>query len=138
MKDNLDTHIKMAYNPEQERLAKLNDIEDKNHQDYLNRLAKNDDASLLNRMKNNQILVAENDKMLKKREYERQLAKMKDLEDGINAQGENGAFQIGKEVDLEDERQRKNLYKQTLLYQQAMNEHNRHNFGKMTYTGTFS
>ena len=42
---------------------------------------------------------------------------------------------LEKDQDLEADRQKKNLYKQTLLYQQAMNEHNKHNFGKMTYAG---
>ena len=57
------------------------------------------------------------------------------MEEDNYAQGEKNAFMIGQEADLEADKMRKNLYKQTLLYQQAMNEHNKNNFGKMTYAG---
>jgi len=133
MKGNYEAHQKMAYLPQQEKLAKLNGIEDKNQRDFLKRQAQGDDASNLNRLKNNQILVAENDKMLKKKKFDEELERMKRAEDELNAKGQNTAFQIGKELDLEEEKERKNIYKQTLLYQQAMNEHNKHNFGKMTF-----
>uniref|UniRef100_A0A7S3N2P5 Uncharacterized protein n=2 Tax=Euplotes harpa TaxID=151035 RepID=A0A7S3N2P5_9SPIT len=132
MKSNLDTHKKLVYDPEQEKLAKLRSIQDRNEEEFLRKQAKGDDFGVIDRLKNNQLIYAENDKMLKNKQYMKDLEKMKQLEDGINAQGERNAFQIGTEVDLEVERQKKNLYKQTLLYQQAMNEHNKHNFGKMT------
>lgn len=121
MKGNFDTHQKMAYLPHQEKLAKLNGIEDKNHMDFLKKQAQDDDNSHLNRMKNNQILVAENDKMLKKREFDRELERMKQVEEDLRAKGQNNAYMFGKELNEEEEKEKKNIYKQTLLYQQAMN-----------------
>jgi hypothetical protein len=135
MQRNYESHLKLAYSPEQEKMAKLTSIESKNHEDFLRRQAKNDDCGNLHRLRNNQIMIDENDKMRKKKEYERELERMKMLEDDIQAKGENNAFQIGHEVDMEEQQRKKNLYKQMLLYQQAMNEHNKHNFGKMTYAG---
>lgn len=121
MKENYEAHQKLAYNPSQDRLARLNMIENKNREDFLKKQAQNDDNSYVNVLKNNQILVAENDKMLKNKEYGRELERMKEAEDNLLAQGEKNAFQIGLEMDLEEENRKKNLYKQTLLYQQAMN-----------------
>ena len=136
MQDNVDMHNKMVYSPEKEKLNKLMKIQDRDHENYLRRLAQGDDHGFINKLKNNQILVAENDKLMKKnRQYMKELDDLKQKEDDINAQGEKNAFQIGREADYETDRQKKNLYKQTLLYQQAMNEHNRHNFGKMTDAG---
>lgn len=120
MKGNFDTHQKMAYQPELEKKAMLNGIEDKNHMNFLRKQALDDDNSHLNRIKNNQILVAENDKMLKKKQFDDELARMKQIEDDLKSKGQNNAYQIGKEIDHEEERERKNLYRQTLLYQQAM------------------
>lgn len=121
MKGNFEAHQKMAYLPQQEKLAKLDGIEDKNHRDFLKRQAQNDDTSNLNRLKNNQILVAENDMMLKKKKFDEELERMKRIDDELKAKGQNTAFQIGKEIDHEEEKERKNIYRQTLLYQQAMN-----------------
>lgn len=135
MQNNYDTHRKLAYDPEMEKLSRLASIENKNHSDFLRKQAQNDDNGMLNRLKNNQVLVAENDKMLKKKEYDRELERMKQIEDDIVAKGELNAFKIGQEASAEEEKRKKNLYKQTLLYQQAMSEHNKHNFGKMTYAG---
>jgi hypothetical protein len=125
----------MAYDPEQQKLARMAGIEDKNHENYLRKQAQSDDHGLMDRMKNNQIMIDENDKMRKKKEYDEELERMKKVEDDINAKGEMNAFQIGQEVDLEEMNRKKNLYKQMLLYQQAMNEHNKNSFGKMTYAG---
>ena len=121
MKENYDAHLKLAYSPEQQKLAKLRGIENKNHDEMLKKQSQNDDNDHLNRMKNNQILVDENDKMRKKKEFDKQLERMKDMEDDMKAKGELDAYRIGQELDLEEQRRKKYLYKQTLLYQQAMN-----------------
>lgn len=135
MKGNYDVNYKMAYSPQQQRLDKLNSIEDKDHEAFLRKQAQNDDHSYLNRLKNNQILIDENDKMRKKKEFDLEIERMKKYEEDMIAKGEQNAFRMGQEANFEDENMRKNLYRQTLLYQQAMNEHNKHNFGKMTYAG---
>ena len=135
MQDNNDMHMKMVYSPEKEKLNKLMEIQDKDHENFIRKQAQGDDNGYINRLKNNQLLVAENDKLMKNRKYMKELDDLKQREDDIAAQGEKNAFQFGRDADLETERQKKNLYKQTLLYQQAMNEHNRHNFGKMTEAG---
>ena len=88
MKDNYNMHYKLAYSPLQDRLSKLQGIEAKNEQEFLRKQAHDDEHGHLNRLKNNQILIAENDKMLKKREYERELERMKKAEDDIHAKGE--------------------------------------------------
>jgi hypothetical protein len=59
MKGNYDVNYKMAYSPQQQRLDKLNSIEDKDHEAFLRKQAQNDDHSYLNRLKNNQILIEE-------------------------------------------------------------------------------
>lgn len=121
MKENFDAHQKLAYNPGQDKLARLTRIEDKNHEDFLKKQAQNEDNTYLNRLKNNQILVAENDKMKKNKEYQQELERMKMMEDDLIAKGEKNAYQLGQEMSLEEENKKKNLYRQTLLYQQAMN-----------------
>lgn len=77
MKGNYDVNYKMAYSPQQQRLDKLNSIEDKDHEAFLRKQAQNDDHSYLNRLKNNQILIDENDKMRKKKEFDLEIEKMK-------------------------------------------------------------
>ena len=113
-------------------------IQDRDHENYLRKLAHADDHGFICKFMNNLILVAENDKHMKNRQYMKEPDDLKQKEDDILAHGEKNAFQIGREADFETDRQKKNLYKQTLLYQQAMNEHNRHNFGKMADAGNIN
>lgn len=135
MNGNVDMHLKQVLSPEQERLNKLRNTEDKNYQDYLRKQAQGDENGQLNRLKHKQLWKEENDKMLKSKQYQQELDRMEQLEEDMKARNERNAFQIGKEVDLEEQKRKQDLYKQTLLYQQAMNQHNKHNFGKMTFAG---
>jgi hypothetical protein len=131
MKGNYDANYKMVYSPQQQKLAKLQSDEDKANEIFLRKQAQHDDLSYLNRLKNNQILIDENDKMRKKKEYDIELERINYMHD----KGRNDGLNIGHETSLEELKMQQNLYKQTLLYQHAMNEHNKHNFGKMTYAG---
>jgi len=135
MQGNLDIHSKMVLSPYKETMMKREMVENKDYDEFLRRQDKRYDNDHLNGLKNNQALIDENAKLLKNREYEREIERINIKEDDLHAQGEKNAFMFGKEADLEEERQKKNLYKQTLLYQQAMNEHHKNNFGKMTYAG---
>lgn len=135
LQTNADMHTKMVLDPYKNRLKMLNDIEDKNQNDYLRKQNQRYDNDNLNTLKHNQEFLDENDRLLKERQFQRELEAMKIKEDDMYAKGEKHAMDIGKDMDYEEDRIRKNLYKQTLLYQQAMNQHNKHNFGKMTYAG---
>jgi hypothetical protein len=131
MKGNYDANYRMVYSLQQQKLAKLQSDEDKGNEKFLRKQAQNDDLSYINRLKNNQILIDENDKMRKKKEYDIELERIKNMHD----KEENGGLNIGHEASLEELKMQQYLYKQTLLNQHAMNEHNKHNFGKMTYAG---
>ena len=103
---NADMHNKMVLSPFNEKMKKRDMIEGKDHEDFLRRQAQRYDNEGLNNLKSNQDFIDENDKMRKKRQMDRELEKMKQREEDIIAQGEKNAMNIGKEMDLEEERRK--------------------------------
>ena len=130
-------HQKMVLSPQNAKQNERDNIEDRDRENFLRRQALRYDTDNMHNQKSNQEFLDENDALMKKRQFDKEIELMKQKEEDIMAQGEKDAMNMEKQANLEDIQNKKNLYKQTLLYQQAMNNHNKHNFGKMTYAGEF-